>query len=144
MKREWADYNTFLDWLATKETMNSIEFILSQVERSDLPIWWEQHVYRCAQEYSGGKYDQERLTQWERTIPLKKTGCRCCLTIKHYLDTNTILGKYKDQHDHAIGDDNLRFTRLSDTTKALVMDMVRTGIDSKCYASLSVVRLGRG
>jgi hypothetical protein len=131
MKQEWVDYNVFLDWLATEESMNSMEFILSQVEHSDLPIWWEQRVYWCAQEYSGGKHDQEKITERERTIPLKKTGCQCCLTIKHYLHTNTILGKYEDEHDHAIGDENLQFTRLPDTTKALVMDMVCTGIDSK-------------
>ena len=131
MEREWVDYDAFLDWLATEETQNSIEFIVSQVERSDSPIWRERRVYRCAREYSGGKHDREKLTEWERTIPSKKTGCRCRLTIKRYPHTDKILGKYEDQHDHAIGDENLRFTRLSDTTKALVMDMVRTGIDSK-------------
>jgi hypothetical protein len=44
MKQEWVDYNVFLDWLATEESMNSMEFILSQVEHLDLPIWWEQHM----------------------------------------------------------------------------------------------------
>ena len=107
MEREWADYDTFLDWLATEETMNSIEFIVSQVEHSDMPIWRERRVYRCAREYSGGKITQEKITERGRTIPSKKTGCRCRLTIKHYLHTDTILGKYEDQHDHAIGDDNL-------------------------------------
>jgi hypothetical protein len=131
MKREWADYDTFLDWLATKEAANSVEFILSQVERSDSLIWRERRVYRCAREYSGGKLNREKITERERTIPSKKTGCRCRLTIKRYPHTDKILGKYEDRHDHAIGDENLRFTRLSDTTKALVMDMVRTGIDSK-------------
>ena len=131
MEWEWADYNTFLDWLATKETMNSIEFIVSQVEHSDTPIWREWHVYRCAREYSGRKTTQEKITEWGRTIPSKKTGCWCCLTIKRYPHTDTILGKYEDQHDHTIGDDNLQFTRLLDATKALVMDMVCTGIDSK-------------
>jgi hypothetical protein len=131
MKQEWADYTAFLDWLATKETNNSIEFILSQVEHSDLPIWQEWRMYKCTQEYSGGKHDWEKITQWERTIPSKKTGCWCHLMIKRYPHTDTILGKYEDQHNHAIGDENLWFTRLLDTTKALVMEMVHTGIDSK-------------
>ena len=131
MEWEWADYDAFLDWLATKETMNSIEFIVSQVECSDMPIWQERRVYRCAQEYSGGKITWEKITKQGRTIPSKKTGCQCHLTIKCYPHTDTILRKYEDQHNHAIGDDNLQFTRLSDATKALVMDMVHTGIDSK-------------
>ena len=50
MEWEWVDYDVFLDWLATEETMNSIEFIVSQVECSDMPIWQEWCVYRCARE----------------------------------------------------------------------------------------------
>ena len=64
-------------------------------------------------------------------IPSKKTGCRCHLTIKLYPDTDKILGKYEEQHDHVIGDENLHFTRLSDTTKDLVTDLVHTGVHTK-------------
>jgi hypothetical protein len=131
MTREWVDADAFLTWLATEEMEKSIELIVSRVERSDSPVWRERRVYQCGREHTGGKRDRPRTTQWERTIPSKKTGCRCRLTIKRYPHTDAILGKYEDQHDHAIGDENLRFTRLSDTTKALVMEMVRTGIDSK-------------
>ena len=128
MTREWADADAFLTWLAAEEMEKSIELIVSQVERSDSPIWRERRVYRCARGYTGGKYN---ITEPERTIPSKKTGCRCRLTIKLYLDTDKILGKYDEQHDHTIGDENLRFTRLSDTTKELVMDLVRTGVHTK-------------
>jgi hypothetical protein len=131
MTWEWADANIFLTWLANKELEKSIELIVSQVERSDSPIWWEQCVYRCTREHTGRKCDCQRITQWERTIPLKKTGCWCCLTIKLYPDTNKILRKYDEQHDHTIGDNNLWFTRLLDMTKELVMDLVGTGVQTK-------------
>jgi hypothetical protein len=107
MTWEWADTDTFLTWLATEEMEKSIELIVSQVEQSDSPIWWERLVYRCTREYTGGKHDHQRTTQWERLIPLKKTGCQCHLTIKLYLHTDKILGKYNEQHDHMIGDENL-------------------------------------
>jgi hypothetical protein len=38
MMREWADADVFLTWLANEELDNSIELIVSQVERSDAPI----------------------------------------------------------------------------------------------------------
>ena len=64
-----------------------------------------------------------------------KTGCWSCLTIKLYLNTETILGKYEDQHNHALGDDNLRFLRLSKRIRNLVMDLVHIGVDSKAIVS---------
>ena len=131
MMREWADADAFLTWLAAEELEKAIELIVSQVERSDSPIWQERRVYQCGREYTGGKHDRQRTTEWERTIPSKKTGCRCCLTIKLYLDTDKILRKYEEQHDHVIGDENLCFTRLSDMTKDLVLDLVRTGVHTK-------------
>jgi hypothetical protein len=38
-------------------------------------------------------------------------------------------------HDHPLGDQNLRFTRLTDRTRDLVMEMVHIGIDSKVIVS---------
>jgi hypothetical protein len=131
MTREWANKAEFLAWLAAEQSEKSIDLVVSKVRQSDSPIWRERRVFMCAREYTGGKQDRVKVNQWERTIPSKKTGCRCRLTIKQYLNTETILGKYEDQHDHAIGDDNLRFTRLSDATKDLVRQMVHTGVHSK-------------
>jgi len=131
MTREWANEDEFSAWLAAEESKKAIELIVSQVEWSDSQIWRERRMLKCSREYTGGKQDRENVNQWERKIPSKKTGCRCCLTIKRYPHTETILGKYEDQHDHALGDENLRFTRLSDATKELVMQMVHTGVDPK-------------
>ena len=47
-----------------------------------------------------------------------------------------MLGKYIDEHDHVLSDDNLRFTKLSERTKALVMEMVRTRIDSQAIVHI--------
>ena len=66
---------------------------------------------------------------------MKKTGCQCCLTIKRYPHTETILGRYEDRHNHALGDNNLRFIRLSHKIRNLVMDMVYIGIESKAIVS---------
>ena len=131
MTWEWVDANAFLAWLATEENEKSIELVVSKVIQSDSPIWRERRNYRCAREYTGGKMDRQRITQSERTIPSKKTGCRCRLTIKMYPHTDIILGKYDEEHDHTIGDDNLRFTRLSDATRELVMQLARAGVHTK-------------
>ena len=88
-------------------------------------------MYRCAREFTSSKKDRQNITRLERAIPLKKTGCQCTLTIKMYLHTDRILRKYDEEHDHTIGNDNLRFTRLSDTTKELVMELARAGVHAK-------------
>ena len=130
MTREWADANAFLAWLATEETEKSVELILSKVERLDSTIWRERRLYRCARQFTGRKKDRERTTKSERVIPSKKTDCRCRVTIKLYPHTDKVLGKYDEEHDHAIGEENLRFTRLWDNTKEHVMELAHAGVDS--------------
>ncbi len=135
MPLEWVSENEFLVWLAAEENKNTIKFIVSFTEESHSPNWRARRVFKCSREFSGGKPDRKNTFQWDRKIPSMKTGCQCRLTIKLYPHTETVLGKYEGQHDHALGDDNLRFLRLSDNVRNVVMDMIHTGIDSKAIVS---------
>ena len=135
MTKEWANEEDLQAWLAAEELDNSIELIVSYIVQSDSPDWRERRVLWCSREFTGRKKNYQNKHAWERKIPSKKTGCLCTLTLKRYPETKTILGKYKDQHDHTLGDDNLRFTRLLGKVRNIVMDMVYTGIESKCIVS---------
>ncbi len=92
-------------------------------------------MYWCSWEFSGGKQDCEDTNQLNQKITAMKTGCQCCVTIKMYPHTKTILGKYEGNHNHALGDDNLQFLRLTERNKIFVMDMVCMGMDSKVIVS---------
>src|SRR5882762_7927041 len=127
MSWEWANEDAFWAWLAAEEWKHAIELVVSQVEHSKSPIWRERRLLKCVRGFTGGKREYQRTMASERKIPSKKTGCRCRLTVKSYPHTETILGWYEDKHDHPIGDENLRFTRMSDTTKKLVMDRFSWG-----------------
>jgi hypothetical protein len=107
MTYEWGNDDEFGEWLAAKESKKSIELIVSQVIRSESPIWQEWCVLWYGREYMGGRQECENVGQSERKIPSKKMGCWCCLMIKQYPHTEKILGKYEDEHDHAVGNDNL-------------------------------------
>ena len=139
MTHKWDNHEVFLVWLTAEESANSIELVVSKIVYSDLPEWWERRVLRCLCEFTGRKSDYENKHEQECKIPSKKTGCRCCLTIKRYLQTDVILSKYEEQHNHPLGDENLRFLRLSGKVRNLVMDMVYIGIDSKAIVSHSGV-----
>ena len=135
MLSEWKNED-FRAWLAAEESDKGIELVISHVRHSDSPIWREQRVLKCSREWTGGwpaqnKSESPAPVEQDRKIPSKKTGCRCRLTLKFYRHTETILGRYESEHDHPLGDDNLRFTRLTDRTRELVMEMVHTGVDTK-------------
>ena len=140
MEREWENEESFLAWLAAEGAKHSIELIMSNVACSDSPFWQEQRILKCSREYMGGRPDQQSGSsapeERNRKIPSKKTGCRCRLTLKFYRHTEIILGKYKSEHDHPLRDNNLRFTRLTDGTKDLVLVMLTMGIDAKTIVSL--------
>ena len=135
MPLEWSNEDEFLVWLAAEEHEKTIKFIVSVTEEADSPNWRAWCTFRCSREFSGGKPERENVHQWDRKIPSMKTGCQCRLVVKWYPHTKTILGKYKGQHDHALGDENLRFLRLSDGIRNLVMDMIRKGTDPKVIVS---------
>ena len=150
MPLEWSNEEDFRVWLVSEESEHGIKFIVSNTAHSESLLWREQHILKCAREWTGGWPVQNKLTTegkdvkiQERKIPSKKTGCRCQLTIKFYQHTDTILGRYEDAHDHPLGDENLRFTWLTDRTRDLVMEMVCQGIESKVIVSnnLSVAYL---
>ncbi|KAH9009639.1 hypothetical protein EDB84DRAFT_1245003, partial [Lactarius hengduanensis] len=119
MTLEWANEEDFLAWLAAEESDQTIELIVSHVAHSDSPLWRARRILKCSREWTGGhsKSGATAPEGRERKIPSKKTGCRCRLTIKLYRHTETILGKYENEHDHPLGDENLRFTWLSDKTR---------------------------
>jgi hypothetical protein len=140
MTMEWANEGEFLAWLAAEESDKSIELIVSHTAHSDSPLWRARRILKCSREWTGGQPAQNKSaatasSRQNRKIPSKKTGCRCCLTIKLYRHTETILGKYENEHNHPLGDENLRFTRLSDMTRDLVMDMVHMRIEPKAIMS---------
>ncbi len=138
MTLEWANEEEFLAWHAAEESDNTIELIVSKVVHSNLPIWQERCVLRCSREWTGGQPAQNKsgdTAKRDRKIPSKKTGCRCCLTIKLYWHTETILGEYERKHNHPLRDENLRFTWLSDKTRDLVMDLVHIGVNTKVVVS---------
>ena len=136
MPSKWKNEEDFHAWLAAEESNKGIELVVSHVRHSDSPIWWEQHVLKCLHEWTGSRPAQNKSesptpVEQDRKIPSKKTGCQCRLTLKFYRHTETILGRYESKHDHPLGDDNLRFTRLTDRTRELVMEMVHTGVKTK-------------
>ena len=140
MPSEWKDEDDFRAWLEAEESDKGIELIVSHVRHSDSPIWRERRVLKCLREWTGGRPAQNKFAssapvEQDRKIPSKKTGCQCRLTLKFYRHTETILGNYESEHDHLLGDDNLRFTWLTDRTRELVTDMIHTGIDSKTIVS---------
>lgn len=107
MTHEWNNEDDFWAWLAAEESSNSIELIVSQIRCSDSGAWQEWCLFWCSHEFMGGNVTYQCKNDWERKIPSKKTGCQCCLTIKLYLQSDTILGKYENEHDHTLGNDNL-------------------------------------
>ena len=139
MPLEWPNEDEFRAWLAAEQKEKGIKLIVSRTEESKSPNWRARRVFRCSREFSGGKPNQEKKPRPNLKIPSKKTGCRCQLIIKQYPDTETILGKYEGGHDHPLGDDNLRFLRLTNKARNLVKDMVLTGMGTQAMVSSRLI-----
>jgi len=135
MPLEWVSKNKFLVWLTAKENKNTIKFIVSFTEESHSPNWWAWCMFKCSREFSGGNPDCENTFQWDWKIPLMKMGCQCCLTIKLYLHMETVLRKYESQHNHTLGNDNLRFPSARTQVTARLFTGAQQESSASCTSS---------
>ncbi|KAJ6582642.1 hypothetical protein DFH09DRAFT_869560, partial [Mycena vulgaris] len=115
----WASWDAMRAWMRAESRDQSIEFIKKEVpaRHPSITAWDETHVYICARQGSGGKSAYQQRNNWTRKISSKRTGCPCRLTIKTYPGTCQVLGFYKAEHSHAMGDENLKYMRLDAETR---------------------------
>lgn len=128
--KSWPSWKEFEEFLATEETTHSIELRRARSNQGgDRYLWRVDYV--CSRHGTGGeKSYQKKNPDWERKIPSKRTQCKAHLTVKTYFNTKTVLGIYETRHDHPLGNENLRFTRISDETREWIAGMVRMKVQS--------------
>ncbi|KAJ7484187.1 hypothetical protein FB451DRAFT_1009249, partial [Mycena latifolia] len=126
-KLRWASMTAMQAWMSQESRDKSIEF----VQKNNLPrhpsitAWTETRVYVCARQGSGGKSKYCPKNNWERKISSKRTGCPCHLTVKSYPGTSEVLGFYKSDHTHEIGDANVKYMRLDAETRKEIERLLR-------------------
>ncbi|KAJ7128412.1 hypothetical protein C8R44DRAFT_700955, partial [Mycena epipterygia] len=111
----------------------TIEFVKKDDRPRDPAIttWTQKSVFVCSRQGSGGKSKYRAKNSWTRKIESKRSGCPCRLTVKSYPGTSEVLGFYKPDHTHAIGDDNLKYTRLDADTRKEIEKLLRLGVEPK-------------
>lgn len=125
---EWPSLAAFRVWKAEVEKEQSIELLLTK-RLWDGDCYEDKFYYVCGQHGTRGcKVYVKKNPQWNRKIPAKRTGCPCKLIVKTYVGTDTVLGQYEKNHNHDIGNPNLRFTRISKDTRELIAGMLRSGV----------------
>jgi hypothetical protein len=128
---EWSDLTAFNTWHREEELHYSIELIASRV-RSGGTLWTQNRLYICSCQLSGGRKEYEKKKpDWNRKIGSKKTGCRCRIIIKLYPHTDTILGHYRNTHDHEVGSANIAYTRMSGVAQEQIKSMLVQKVDHK-------------
>ncbi|KAJ7783904.1 hypothetical protein DFH07DRAFT_764281 [Mycena maculata] len=111
----------------------TVEFVKKDDRPRDPTItaWTQKSVYVCSRQGSGGKSKYCPKNAWTRKVDSKQSGCPCRLTVKSYPGTSEVLGFYKPDHTHAIGDANLKYTRLDADTRKEIETVLRLGVEPK-------------
>lgn len=126
----WASLQDMEIWLKKEEESMFIELWLKET-RHHKDKWTEQYIYVCAQQGTGGKKAYMRKFDSDRKLVAKRCGCPCRLIVKSYPNMARVLGRYEDNHSHAIGYDNARFTLVISETRVQIAEMLRMGISNK-------------
>lgn len=133
--RSWDSWESFGSFLKQEQDALSIELLKVQT-LSGKHRYIERRLYVCSRGPSGGRrlYDKKHPDR-KRKVEKKFTDCMCRLVVKSYHGVSTILGAYYSDHNHAVGTENIKFTRISKETRNWIASMVRGRVDSNHIAS---------
>lgn len=133
----WRDFDLFL---AQEQLDLSVEFRKVQTRAGNKGKYTQRRYYVCARHGTGGSKAGylKKNPHWERKVPSKITGCSASLTVKSYSGTDYLLGIYDAGHNHPVGAENLRFTRISSSTRDWIAALVRTHVKTKEIVCLDV------
>ncbi|KAJ7730819.1 hypothetical protein B0H16DRAFT_1329762 [Mycena metata] len=91
-----------------------------------LPEFERQLRYVCSRGGTGGvKPYTKRHPEWHCKLPNKRTGCECVLLVKQYPGVTTVLGNYRDEHNHPLGNANLPFIQIPKETREYIAGLLR-------------------
>jgi hypothetical protein len=98
----WETWTDFENWIVQEQRSKGIELHLVNTYLG-LPEFERKLRYVCSRAGTGGlKTYVKRHPDWNRKIENKRTDCKCRLLVKQYPGISTILGSYRDEHDHAL------------------------------------------
>ena len=120
------DFDLFLLdlFLLQEMSLHSVEFLKVQTTKGLSGKYLEHKSYLCARHGQPVDYIKKNPL-WGRKVPLKVMDCTASLTIKSYVGTPYILGIYDLEHNHPLGNENLRFTHISPLTQDWIAGMVQ-------------------
>jgi hypothetical protein len=126
----WTGLADFEEWRQKQHKMYSIELLPAKTLRGVNYLW--KRVYKCGREGTGGeKHYQKKNPDQFRKLGSKRTGCTCQVIVKAYPGTDTLLGKYIEDHDHPLGIDNLIYTRVSENAKEKIKELWELGVQPR-------------
>ena len=120
----WGSRHDFDLFLLQEMSLNSVEFLKVQTTKGLSGKYLERKSYLCARHGQPVDYIKKN-PHWGRKVPLKVMDCMASLTIKSYVGTPYILGIYDLEHNHPLGNENLRFTHISPLTQDWIAGMVQ-------------------
>lgn len=138
---EWDSMEAFKDWLDKEQTAQSIELKISKITHGrGNALYTTNQTFRCTRNGTGGSKCYQKKTTRERRAESKRLagGCPCLVQIKTYPHTDTVLGKYVSNHSHPIGMENLKFIWMRDSTREMIVSMIRHGMNDTDIVSGSL------
>ncbi|KAJ7270576.1 hypothetical protein C8J57DRAFT_1065834 [Mycena rebaudengoi] len=140
-QKSWKNWADFQSWRAQEQQKLCIELRLIHTH-ARMPAYIRKLRYVCSRAGTGRVKEYTKLhPDWARKLPTKKTDCECSLVVKQYPGTETILGAYSEEHNHPLGNANLRFTQIPEETREYIAGLLRLKVAPEHIASFKPVFL---
>ncbi|KAF5333556.1 hypothetical protein D9611_002587 [Ephemerocybe angulata] len=131
VRMEWPSLEKAKEWMARETEEKLFSFSAKEPRRPNkkgVGKWVTKHIYMCSRGKVCGSSRYVKKHDRDRKVPNKRTGCGCRLTLTVLMD-KTVIGLYVPDHNHELGAENARFTRMSSKSRQEIEGMLRMGID---------------
>ena len=138
----WGSRRDFELFLAQEQSFHCMEMRKVQTARGLSGTYLSREYYVCARHGTGGtKSYAKKHDDWSQKILSKITHCTASLVIKSYPDKQYLLGIYDSEHNHPLGYQNIRFMRISPSTRDWIAGMVTMKVKTNHIVSNDVISI---
>jgi len=128
---EWETIEEFHQWRENEQRAHAIEIHVGKtVPSKGSALYTDYQVWVCSCQGTGGEkvFDKQTDRKAKKEGKHLPSGCPCQVTIKIYLHTSTVLGKYVHEHSHPTGKDNLKHIWIHIPACKQIEGLIRFGL----------------
>ncbi|KAJ7872655.1 hypothetical protein B0H14DRAFT_2570159 [Mycena olivaceomarginata] len=99
-------------------------------------VYDNRYRFVCSRKGTGGLKAYTKVPDWSHKRESKRTDCPCVLIVNEYPGVATVLENYTNEHNHPLGNENLRFNQIPKETREYIAGLLQLHVSPEFILQL--------